>query len=105
LQLQGIPLNVGLLGAVSTVEAPDFVVEVLGFAVVLLVLAVLEEIPTQYESPIQKLVTQSELTAGFQARNCALVMPNAASTFAQVSPDTTSYHLLPFISQLLRMKS
>lgn len=40
------------------------------------------ETPTQYESPTQKLVSQSDDTAGFQARNSADVIPNAASTDA-----------------------
>jgi hypothetical protein len=50
--------------------------------------------PTQYESPTQKLVPQSEDTAGFQSRNCILVMLKAVSIVAQVSPVTTSYHSL-----------
>jgi hypothetical protein len=50
--------------------------------------------PTQYESPAQKFVVQSEDTAGFQVRNCATVIPNAAATVEQLSPVTTSYHLL-----------
>ena len=67
-----------------------------------------QPIPTQYESPTQKLVSQFEETAGFHARNWAAVIPKAASIEApinhqhsfweqscaegqHVSPDTTSY--------------
>lgn len=54
--------------------------------------------PTQYETPTWKFVSQSELTAGFQARNCSWVMPNACSTLQHESPSTTSYHLLQLLT-------
>jgi hypothetical protein len=51
--------------------------------------------PTQYASPTQKFVVQSELTAGFHARNCAVVSLKLAATVAQLSPETTSYQRSP----------
>jgi hypothetical protein len=43
-------------------------------------------IPTQYDSPTQKFVLQSEDTAGFQARNSDDVMPNVSSTDSPIQP-------------------
>lgn len=43
------------------------------------------DMPTQYASSAQNPLVQSDEMAGFQARNSALVMPNSASTTAQVS--------------------
>jgi hypothetical protein len=43
-------------------------------------------VPTQYAKSAQKPVLQSDETAGFHARNCALVMKNSFSTEGHESP-------------------
>jgi len=51
------------------------------------------EVPTQYAWFFQKLVLQSVETAGFQAKNCDMVMKYLSATLAQLSPSTTVCHL------------
>lgn len=53
-----------------------------------------EAVPTQYASPTQKPVEQSDETAGFHARNWATVMPYAVAGVVHVSPACTRYQLL-----------
>lgn len=50
--------------------------------------------PTQYAYPAQKFSVQSDLTVGFQARNCSKVMPNFFGITVQLSPLVTVCHLL-----------
>lgn len=104
LQLLGIPVCVG---PGTTTE-----VDVVGVAVVVALdvdVAMIVEVdtPTQYASSAQKPVVQSDETAGFHAWNSAAVMPNSASTVAQVSfaaqvrllvcfTERSTYKVLPF---------
>jgi hypothetical protein len=54
----------------------------------------LPETPTQYAWSNQKLVVQSLLTAGFQAKNWLNEIPLLVASEPQVSPDSTTSHLL-----------
>jgi hypothetical protein len=49
-------------------------------------LDIYNETLTQYASSNQNPDVQSDETAGFQARNWAVVMPNSAATISLVSP-------------------